>query len=86
MSSAGTSRVPFWFPPWSVCSQDTARRKGALLPDGFLVAQLFRKPLAAENLRMQANDQHFLVIATIKDADPSAFGKPASRAPEKIMF
>ena len=52
----------------------------------FLVAQLFRKPLAAENLRMHPNDQHFLVIGTIEDADLPAFGKPARRAPEKIVF
>ena len=52
----------------------------------FFVAQLFRKPLAAQNLRMHPNDQHFLVIGTIEDADPPAFGKPARRAPEKIML
>ena len=57
-----------------------------LLPDGFLVAQLFGKPLVAENLRMHSNHQHFLVIGTIEHADPPPFGKPAGRAPEKIMF
>jgi hypothetical protein len=35
---------------------------------------------------MHANDQHLLVIGTIEDADPPAFGKAARRAPEKIMF
>ena len=35
---------------------------------------------------MHTNDQHFLVIGTIEDADPPAFGKVAGRAPEKIMF
>jgi len=35
---------------------------------------------------MHANDQHFFVIGTIEDADPSAFGKAARCAPEKIMF
>ena len=58
----------------------------SFFPDGFLVAQLFRKTLDAENLRMHPNDQYFLVIGTIEYADPSAFGKPARRAPEKIMF
>ena len=56
------------------------------LPDVFLVEQLFRKPLGAENLRMHANDQDFLIVGTIEDADPSAFRKAACRAPEKIMF
>ena len=51
-----------------------------------LVAQLFRKPLAAENLRMHANHQHLLVIGTIEYADLPAFGQPARGAPEKIMF
>ncbi len=44
------------------------------------------KPLAAKNLRMHANDKHLLIVGTIEDADSSAFGKPARRAPEKIMF
>jgi hypothetical protein len=57
-----------------------------LLPDGLLVEQLFRKPLAAENLRMHANDEHLLVIGTIEDADPPAFRQPAGRAPEKIVL
>jgi len=35
---------------------------------------------------MHANDEHFLVVGTIEDADPSAFRKAARRAPEKIMF
>ena len=35
---------------------------------------------------MHPNDQHLLVVRTIKDADPPAFGKAAGRAPEKIMF
>ena len=57
-----------------------------LLPDVLLVAQLLGKPLAAENLRMHSNDQHFLVIGTVEDADPAALGKAACRAPEKIML
>ena len=57
-----------------------------LLPNGFLVEQLFRKALAAENLRMHSDDQHFLVIGTIEDADPPAFRQMSGRAPEKIMF
>ena len=35
---------------------------------------------------MHPNDQHFLVIGAIEDADSPSFGKPARRAPEKIMF
>src|ERR1035441_10932424 len=57
-----------------------------LLPNVLLVAQLLGKSLAAENLRMHSNDQHFLVIGTVEDADPAALGKAACRAPEKVMF
>ena len=35
---------------------------------------------------MHANDQHFLIIRTIEDANPAAFGKAAGAAPEKIML
>jgi hypothetical protein len=35
---------------------------------------------------MHSNDQHFLIIGTVEDADPAALGKVACRAPEKIMF
>ena len=35
---------------------------------------------------MHSNDQHFLVIGTIEDADASALGKAARSAPEEIMF
>ena len=35
---------------------------------------------------MHADDQHLLVIGTVEDADPAAFGKAASGAPKKIMF
>src|ERR1039457_1411674 len=58
----------------------------ALLPDGFRVAQLFRKPLAEENLRMHPHNQHLFVIGTIEDADLPAFRKPAGGAPENIVF
>jgi hypothetical protein len=33
-----------------------------LFPDGLFVAQFFRQPLAAKNLWMHPDDQHFLVI------------------------
>jgi hypothetical protein len=35
---------------------------------------------------MHTNDQHFLVVGTIEDADPSAFRQAAGGAPKKIMF
>ena len=56
------------------------------LPNGFLVAQLFRKAFVAENLGMHPNDENFLIVGTIEDGDPPAFGKPVRGAPEEIMF
>jgi hypothetical protein len=56
------------------------------LPDCLLIEESLRKPLTAENLWMYANDEHLLVVRTIKDADPPAFRQPAGRSPEKIMF
>ena len=35
---------------------------------------------------MHSNDQHFLIVRTIEDADPAAFWKTARAAPEKIML
>jgi hypothetical protein len=35
---------------------------------------------------VHSNDKHLLVIGTIEDADPAAFGKPTRAAPEKIVL
>ena len=35
---------------------------------------------------MHSNDQHFLIIRTIEDANPAAFWKTARAAPKKIML
>ena len=35
---------------------------------------------------MHSNNQHLFVVGTIEYADVTALGKPACRAPEKIMF
>jgi len=35
---------------------------------------------------MHPNNQHLFVVGTIEYADVTALGKPACRAPEKIMF
>jgi hypothetical protein len=37
----------------------------SLLPDGFVVQQFFRNPLGTENFRMNANDEHLLVILSL---------------------
>src|SRR5665647_3124251 len=57
-----------------------------LLPDSFLVEQLVRQPLAAQNLRMYTNNQHLLIIGSVKDADPAAFRQTLGGAPQKIVI
>ena len=42
--------------------------------------------LAAKDLRMHADDQHFLVIGAVEDADPSALRQVARGAPQKIVL
>ena len=44
-----------------------------VLPDRLVVTRRIREPLAAENLVMHTDDQHFLVIGTVKDVDPPPF-------------
>ena len=57
-----------------------------LFPDVFRVADLFGQALAAQHLGMHSNDEHFLIIRTIEDANPAAFRKSARAAPEKIVL
>src|SRR5665213_3021560 len=57
-----------------------------VLPNCFLFDQLVRHSLALKNFRMDANDQHVLVIGTIENADSPAFRQMTARAPEQIMF
>jgi hypothetical protein len=46
----------------------------------------FGSPCRRENLRMHTNDQDFLIVRAIEDANPPAFGKPARGTPEKVML
>ena len=57
-----------------------------LLPKILIIAQLFRKPLVKENLRMHANNEHLFIVGTIENADPPAFRQTAGRAPKKIVL
>ena len=35
---------------------------------------------------MNADDQHFLIIGAVEDADPAAFRQVAAGSPEKIVL
>ena len=58
----------------------------AVVPDSLVAMQRVREPFAAKNLGMNADDQDFLVIGSVEDADPSASLQIARGAPEKIVF
>src|SRR5713101_3846103 len=58
----------------------------AIFPEGIQVVHLLRKPLIAEKFRVHANHQDLLIVRAIENPDPAALGKPASRAPEKIIL
>ncbi len=57
-----------------------------LLPNGPLIDQLVRKALAAKNFRVHPNDEDFLIVGSIEDADSPPFRQMASGAPEKIVL
>ncbi len=56
-----------------------------LFPDGLRCDRAVGQALAAENLRMHANDEHLLVVGTVKDTNASAFGQVAGGAPKEIV-
>ena len=58
----------------------------AVMPNRYVVARRARHAFAVENLRMDARDEHLLVVGPIKDTDPPAFGQITSRAPQKIVL
>src|ERR1019366_1663546 len=55
-------------------------------PNRLLVERGVGEPFAAENLRMNAGDQHLLIVGPVEDADPAPFRQIAGGAPEKIML
>src|SRR6266480_118426 len=56
------------------------------LPDGFLVKCSISKPLAAENLGVHADDQHLLVIGSVKNTDPPTFWQVSGGSPQEIVL
>ena len=56
------------------------------LPDGLLVERFTYNSLAAEDLGVHADDQHLLVIGSVKDADPPAFRQVSGGSPQKIVL
>src|ERR1700730_2854463 len=61
-------------------------RAKSVLPDGLLVKRSISYSLAAKNLRVYADDQHFLVIGSVEDADPPAFRQVTGGPPQKIVL
>src|SRR5579859_2565128 len=60
-------------------------RAKAAFPDRFLVEELLRNPFAAENLGMNSDDEHFLVVGPVEDADLPSLRKGDRRPPKEIV-
>src|SRR5262249_59315601 len=61
-------------------------RSVAVFPNRLLVHQLFGKALAAQDFRMDTDDEHLFVIRTVEDTDSAALGKTHGRAPEEVVI
>ena len=57
-----------------------------IAPDRLFAVRRIRDAFAAKNLGMHSNDQHFLIIGSIEDADPPAFRQIAGGAPKKVVL
>ncbi len=75
-------RVPF---AWRCLSKSTIERY-RFRQTACLASELSGSPSLRENLRMDAGDQHLLVIRSIEDADPPALGQIARGTPQKIVL
>jgi hypothetical protein len=74
-------RVPL---QWRCLSKSTMERY--LSRQTAFVERGVGEPFAAENLRMDAGDQHLLIVGPVEDADPAPFRQIAGGAPEKIVL
>ena len=57
-----------------------------VMPEFLVVMGCVQEPFAAKNVAMHSDDQYFLVIGSVKNANPPAFGQIASGAPKKVVF
>ncbi len=57
----------------------------AVAPDVAFLLQGVRQPLADQDLRMHAHDQHLLVIGAVEDADAPALGQVPRRPPQEVV-
>src|SRR6266576_4949747 len=56
----------------------------ACLPDAF--EALAWKLLSVQNLRVNANDKHFLIVRAIENADAAALGQRLAAAPQIVVI
>ena len=61
-----------------------ANRRQSLVPD-VLQVEIPGESLVLEYLRVNPDDEDFLVLAAIEDADAAAFRQAAGRAPEEVV-
>jgi len=58
----------------------------ALMPECLVVARRIHERFAAQQFGVYTDDQHFLVIGAVEDANPSARRQIARGTPQKIVF
>src|SRR4029077_16080538 len=61
-------------------------RLETIVPECPAVAAVRRQAFSLQDFRMDADDQDFLVIRSVEDADSPAFGEERLLPPEKIVF
>lgn len=57
----------------------------ALLPDVLVVLDRVRQLLSLQNARVNANDDHFLIVRTVKNANAAAFRESLLMPPQIVM-
>src|SRR5450759_4878779 len=61
-------------------------RAEPVIPEGLPVDQLTWEALVVKDLRVDADDEHVLVVGTIEDADPPALGLSTGGTPEEVVL
>src|SRR4029453_9762435 len=64
---------------------DVADVLESMLPQLFVVQERCRHFLSREELRVDSNDDHFLVIGAVEDANPAALRQHAETTPQAIV-
>src|SRR5665648_335694 len=61
-------------------------RAEPFIPEGLPVDQLTWEALVVKDLRVNADDEHVLVVGAVEDADPPDLGQSTGGTPEEVML